>query len=167
MKLCVTSVQYMICLNGAYVGAVNPVRGLRQGDLLSLYLFLQCVKGLSHELNSTTSNGEILGCCISDFASAITHLLFTDDSFLFFKVNEGEAYTVKNLLNNYEQQSGQAVNYNKSGIFFSSNVRRDKQLQISKILGVQNELKDSKYLGLPSLVGRSRKKVFSFVKERV
>lgn len=86
---------------------------------------------------------------------------------MFFKANEEESSTVKKLLNEYEQLSGQAVNFNKSGIFYSSDVRRDKQHQLSNILGVQNELKDIKYLGLPSLVGRSRKKVFSFVKERV
>lgn len=74
---------------------------------------------------------------------------------------------VKRLLADYEQHSGQAVNFNKSGIFFSSNVRRDKQHLLSNIQGVQNELKDNMYLGLPSLVGKSRRKVFSFVKERV
>lgn len=52
-------------------------------------------------------------------------------------------------------------------MFFSFNVRRDKQNEITSILGVSNELKENKYLGLPSLIGRSRKKVFSFVKERV
>lgn len=67
----------------------------------------------------------------------------------------------------YGCNSGQVVNYQKSGIFFSANVRRDKQQVIKDILGVQNELGDSKYLGLPSLVGKSRKKVFNFVKERV
>lgn len=71
------------------------------------------------------------------------------------------------MLNDYETQSGQAVNYHKSGIFFSANVRRDKQKTISDILGVQADLRENKYLSLPSLVGRSKKKVFNFVKERV
>lgn len=56
----------------------------------------------------------------------------------------GETQTVKMLLNEYETQCRQAVNYSESGIFFSSNVRKDKHTQISSILGVQNELKDSK-----------------------
>lgn len=86
---------------------------------------------------------------------------------MLLKVNEEETQTVKKLLNEYEHQSGLAVNFNKSGIIFSSNVRRDKHLGISNILGVHNALKDSNYLVLPSLIGRSKKKVFSFVKERV
>lgn len=124
-----------------------------------------CVEGLSHALNVKVDSGDIHGCRISTPGPAITHLLFVDDSFLFFKANMGETQTVKMLLNEYKAQSGQAVNYRKLGIFFSSNVRRDKQTQISSILGVQNEFKDSKYLGLPSLIGRSKKKVFSFIKD--
>ena len=60
---------------------------------------------------------------------------------------------VKELLNLYEKQSGQAVNFQKSAVFFSSNVRRDKQNEITNILGVNNDLRESKYLGLPSLIG--------------
>lgn len=112
-------------------------------------------------------NERVTGCKISPGAPAVTHLLFADDSFLFFKANETEAQNVKYLLNLYEQESGQAVNFQKSGIFFSSNVRRDKQSQIANIMGVHNDLREGRYLGLPSLIGRSRKKVFNFVKERV
>lgn len=36
-----------------------------------------------------------------------------------------------------------------------------------QILGLNNELRDSKYLGLPSLIGRSKKSVFNFVKEKI
>lgn len=34
------------------------------------------------------------------------------------------------------------------------------------MLGVSNGIEDSKYLGLPSLIGRSKKRVFGFLKER-
>lgn len=59
------------------------------------------------------------------------------------------------------------MNFQKSGVFFSSNVRVDKQGELTEILGVTTALEDSKYLGLPSLVGRSKKKVFGFVKDKV
>ncbi|KAL8125617.1 hypothetical protein AgCh_013044 [Apium graveolens] len=55
----------------------------------------------------------------------------------------------------------------KSGIFFSANVRMDKQIEIKHMLGVSNDLGDSKYLGLPSLIGRAKKSVFNFIKERI
>ncbi|XP_074363349.1 uncharacterized protein LOC141704396 [Apium graveolens] len=55
----------------------------------------------------------------------------------------------------------------KSGVFFGSNVRQDKHAAISSILGVNNDLQSGLYLGLPSLVGRSKKRVFDFIKERM
>lgn len=96
-----------------------------------------CVEGLSRLINNAKVNGNIRGCSIINSAPAITHLLFADDSFLFFRADLVEAQVIKNLLNDYEYQSGQAVNFNKSGIFFSANVIRDKQKEISEVLGVQ------------------------------
>ena len=41
--------------------------------------------------------------------------------------------------------------------FFSANVRRDKQLKVSGILGVHNDLRNNNYLDLhPSLGGLKR-----------
>lgn len=71
------------------------------------------------------------------------------------------------MLNAYENASGQAVNFQKSGIFFSAIVRLDKQVELSNILGVFNDLITGRYLGLPSLIGRSKKIVFNFIKDRV
>lgn len=167
MMLCVTTVQYQVCFNGRSVGPISPKRGLRQGDPISPYLFLLCVEGLSKSLSEAANNEEIHGCKISSGALEITHLLFADYSFLFFKATQEETTRVKALLNAYENVSGQAVNFQKSGIFFSANVRLDKQVELSNILGVFNDLSTGRYLGLPSLIGRSKKTVFNFIKDRV
>lgn len=99
MSLCVTTVEYKVCMNDTLVGPIIPGRGLRQGDPLSPYLFLLCVEGLSQVIMEAASNNEIHGFQISTSAPAVTHLLFADDSFLFFKANIDEARTIKNLLN--------------------------------------------------------------------
>lgn len=78
-----------------------------------------------------------------------------------------EAQVVKDLLNLYESLSGKAVNYQKSGIFFNVNVRTDKQQEIKDVLEVSKDLSEINYLGLPSLVGKSKKRVFNFPKERL
>lgn len=80
------------------------------------------------------NEGAINGCQIATQAPKVTHLLFVDDSFLFFKANVTEAAKVKELLNEYGSSSGQSINYQKSDIFFSANVRRDKQQEIKTIL---------------------------------
>lgn len=117
-------------------------------------------------LDQSSQHGDIHGCAISPSAPVISHLLFADDSFLFFKANVGETTFVRNILSDYDKCSGQSVNYQKSGVFYSANVRLDKQLELSNVQGVSNDITDNHYLGLPSLVGRSKKCVFNFLKER-
>ena len=167
IMLCVTTVSYTVMFNGAMIGPIVLSRGLRQGDPLSPYLFLLCVEGLSKSLTSAASSNIIHGCQISPGAPILTRLLFVDDGFLFFKANTDEICAIKSLLQSYERLSGQSVNFQKSGIFFSANVHLDKKAEISTILGVFNDLRESKYLGLPSLIGRSKQSVFNFLKDRV
>lgn len=163
----VTTVSYEFCFNGASIGPIIPSQGIRQGDPLSPYLFLFCVEGLSGALSKAVSEEIIHGIKVTSSAPTISHLLFADDSFLFFKANIMETEAIKSILDNYADVSGQCINYQKSGIFFSSNVKANTRTEISALLGVHNDLQSSMYLGLPSLVGRSKKQVFGFIKERL
>jgi hypothetical protein len=47
---CVTHVRYAVRVNGELTMPVIPSRGIRQGDPISLYLFLLCTEGLSNLL---------------------------------------------------------------------------------------------------------------------
>lgn len=165
--LCVTTVQYSMCFSGTQLGSIKPRCDLRQDDPLSSYLFLLCAEVRSCSLKRAEENGSIHGCNVSSTAFAITHLLFADDSILLFCANSDEAQRIKNILNTYELHSGQVVNNQKLAIFYSSNVHQDCKNAISGILGIWNNLATSKYLGLSSLIGRSKKSMFNFFKEKV
>jgi len=67
----------------------------------------------------------------------------------------------------FEKQPGQAINYGKSAIAFSANTPSDVISTISSSLGVSNTISSGKYLGLPSMVGRSKKAIFSYLKDRI
>ena len=50
IMMCVSTVRYSVVVNGEPCGCIVPTRGLRQGDPISLCLFLICVEVLSSML---------------------------------------------------------------------------------------------------------------------
>ena len=64
VMMCISSVTYSIMVNGEQKGFIKPERGLRQGDLLSLYLFLICAEGLSALLTKAERDSLIHGISI-------------------------------------------------------------------------------------------------------
>ncbi|KAL0405661.1 UNVERIFIED_CONTAM: putative mitochondrial protein [Sesamum latifolium] len=63
--------------------------------------------------------------------------------------------------------SGLRISVQKSAMVVSKNVARDWQEELASILGVQLVQKHDKYLGLPTIVGKSKREVFSSLKERI
>ncbi|KAK9984685.1 hypothetical protein SO802_034210 [Lithocarpus litseifolius] len=49
--ICVKTATYSILINGELKGSIRPSKGILQGDLISPYLFLICVEGISAMLN--------------------------------------------------------------------------------------------------------------------
>lgn len=119
---CVTTVRYDITHGARVKGPVIPSRGLRQGDPLSPYLFILCVEGLSALLRKYENQRFIQGIQVCRNAPRINHLLFADDSYLFSLASEDIALKMADLLQSYEEASGQQVNLAKSSVIFSANV---------------------------------------------
>ena len=81
----VTTVTYTLLINGSPSQSFKPEKGLRQGDPLSPYLFLFCASVLSIELMKAERNKEIEGVKLGRQGQTFMHLLFADDSLLFFQ----------------------------------------------------------------------------------
>jgi ribonuclease HI len=71
------------------------------------------------------------------------------------------------ILKTYEEASGQEINLAKSEVFFSRNISKEAQEDLSRIMGVRHVLGTGNYLGLPSLIGRKKKETFSYIKDRI
>ncbi|XP_024630544.1 uncharacterized protein [Medicago truncatula] len=99
------------------------------------------------------------------YPSRRSHLLFAEDCFLFFRAEEKEAQVMKNIFHKYEIASGQAISLSKSEVFFSTVVPSPIKDTITNILGVRAVVGTGKYLGLPSMVGRSKEATFGFIKD--
>ncbi|XP_045083714.1 uncharacterized protein [Aegilops tauschii subsp. strangulata] len=161
---CVTTVRYQIKLNGGLTEQFSPSRGLRQGDPASPYLFVICAEGLSALLHDAEESGRVTGVKICRTAPVVSHLLFADDSLLLMKANHDEAHAVREVLDLYENCSGQCINLEKSAIMFSPNTKAEDKRAVKDALQIQSESWSDRYLGLPVHVGKSRKKAFAFVK---
>ncbi|KAL6227352.1 hypothetical protein ACLB2K_001311 [Fragaria x ananassa] len=163
---CVSTVSYSFILNGEPRGRLIPSRGLRQGDSISPYLFLLCAEGLSRMLTYAESRGFIHGVVVASGAPSINHLFFADDSFVFMRAEEEECTRLKNILQAYEEASGQQVHFQKSAVSFSKNVDLDLQNRLAALFEVERVNKHKKYLGLPTEVSYSKTEAFAYIMDK-
>lgn len=164
---CITTLSYRIKVNGELTDEILPTRGLRQGDPLSPYLVLLCADGFSTLLNATESSGALEGVSICRDAPSITHLLFANDSLLLLKVNDESAHHLRQVLQLYENCSGQIINKDKSSIMFRTNTKMVERGRFMEILDIPRETRSDKYLGLPVYIDCSKTKVSEHLKQRV
>ncbi|KAI5323870.1 hypothetical protein L3X38_032943 [Prunus dulcis] len=160
---CISTVSYSILLNGEAAGHIIHTHGLWQGDPLSPFLFLICVEGLSTLICYNEERHSMNGFQFHPSGMRITHLFFADDSVLFCKAEEQEVRNMKSILDCYERGSGQAINYDKSSIFFSHNCPMRTRRQVVDILKVQQKDGFGRYLGLTADFGASKRAVFDEV----
>ena len=135
----------------------SPYQRNLPGDPLFPFLFLLHTKGL-HGLIQQAARAGYKGSSLHHKGPELTHLLFTDDSLLFCRVTTDEYTQLLGILDCYESVLGQKVNKNKTPIFFSKSTTEDTKQEIKTTLGIQELVHYEQYLGLPSLVGKRKKK---------
>jgi len=163
----VSSVSLSVLVNGDRLESFKPTRGIRQGDPISPYLFLLAAEGLSCLLNSRVQSSNLSGIMVAPSSPMVSHLLFADDSLLFFKANRESAELVRDALQSYCKASGQQVNLDKSSIHFAKGCGAVDREHIKAILNVDNEALSEKYLGMPTDVGSSSNGSFKYLKDRL
>jgi hypothetical protein len=109
----------------------------------------------------------INGLALAQNAPKISHLFFADDSLIFCKANKEEASHLKAIFEEYQRISGQLINMEKSEMSFSprlyQHIKDDFQRNLP--LPITNSI--SKYLGMPTQIGRSKQAVFKFILDKV
>ncbi|KAL0440363.1 UNVERIFIED_CONTAM: Dehydrogenase/reductase SDR family member 12 [Sesamum latifolium] len=118
-------------------------------------------------IRQAESEGAIQGVAISRSAPPISHLLFADDTFIFCQATQEALSRLQLILHSFEAASGLKINKQKSAMVFSRNVADSVRLELAGILGVAVVAKHDKYLGLPTVIGHSKKEMFDGIKERI
>ncbi|XP_057760086.1 uncharacterized protein LOC130980418 [Arachis stenosperma] len=106
---------------------------------------------------------------IRELVSTISYSVIVEGQpFGYFKPErEDNCENILNLLNSYEGYSGQQINLDKSAVFFSNNTPPHVRIQVAGKLNIHHIGVQDKYLGLPSLIHKSKRETFSEIKEKV
>ena len=113
ISFCLSTVCYSILINGTPHGFFESSRGLRQGDLLSPWLFVLVMEAIGKMLDKVAREG-----CLSSFSVGVSvgrslmvsHLLFADDTLIFCDANIDQMLILHMVLIWFEAMSGLKVN---------------------------------------------------------
>ena len=150
IKTCISTVRFSIIVNGSPVGFFGSSRGLRQGDPLSPLLFLLIMEVLSRILKKTEDCGLLRGFHAGPSNSIgvrISHLLFADDTILFFDASRDQLLSIRLALTCFQAFTGLKVNAGKSEIVPVGEVGNLDAL--ATILRCRMGSLPLKYLGMP------------------
>ena len=105
-----TTPSLAILVNGAPIDFFKPLRGLWQGDPLSLNLFIIMAKCLGRLIEKSKQDGSLKGLKPSMKCTPFSHHQFVDDTIMGGEASIREAKVMKDILNLYTRGSGQLIN---------------------------------------------------------
>lgn len=144
---CVTSVSYVILLNGGLTPHFKAEKGLRQGDSMSSYLFVIVMEYLNSCLRQLHSNSnfnfhprcEKLGIFLAFLAY---------DLLMFYRADMGSIQLLMEAFYQFTQVSGLEPNMDKSQLHITG-VSHEEKLNLIQAIGFTMGDIPFKYLGVP------------------
>jgi hypothetical protein len=161
---CISTSSLAIFVNDEPTTYFHPQRGLRQVSPLSPYLFVIAINELSIRLQEALQNNNLSGITLGEGAPPIHSLLFANDLILCGQATLQEAQTIKSLLYDFCQQSGQTPNLQKSSIYFSKNVANNIKNQIKGIFPVPDLQPNAMHLSHPMIFShKDKNRAYNFI----
>lgn len=112
--------------------------------------------------------GSLQGINLSSHGPTLSHLFFAYDSCsIFLTATTANCQEIMRIIDVYCVPSGQLVNQTKSTLYCTPNMPEARVHYMCKILGVPATLNPGRYLGLPTIWGRSKKVSLSFIKAKL
>lgn len=130
-RQCVAGPSMSLLWNGETTYSFAPRREIRQGDPLSLYLFVLCMERLCHLIEASITEKKWKPIKLSRGGLELSHICFADDLILFAEASVTQVRMIRRILKRFVVAFGQKVFLDKSKIFFSSNVSRELEKSIT------------------------------------
>ncbi|XP_074320567.1 uncharacterized protein LOC141657286 [Silene latifolia] len=144
---CVTFPNYSLLINGGVEGFFPGKCGLRQGDPLSPYLFVICMKVMSRLLRRLPSAANF-SYHPKWVQLNLTHLIFADKLLVFTRGDPLSVRVVANCLEFFSELSGLHIKPAKTDFYFGG-VANDIRALILDDIGFSAGEFSFRYLGLP------------------
>lgn len=131
------------------------------------YLFILVADVMSRRMDQRIRDKEIEGIRPARTFPEIHHLLFADDSLFFIKGSVRNAQAPKATLDEYCKASGQRVKFNMSSLFCGINQGNVFTNEVASVFRMNVVRDPGKYLGLPSIWGRSKCEALSLLSSKI
>ncbi|GKU92519.1 hypothetical protein SLEP1_g6233 [Rubroshorea leprosula] len=145
-----------ILINGNLTKQFPVNKGIRQGDLLSPFLFLIVAEGLNGLVSSAVEKGWYKGVTIGNGGTMVTHLQFADDTLFFGEATEHNIRVIKCIMRTFDLASGLKINFRKSELMGVGVEKSWSGKMAYRLYCKEGEL-PVKYLGIP--IGGSQRRV--------
>ena len=150
IEWCISTASFSVLVNDTSKGFFQSSRGLRQGNPLSPYLFVIAMEVFSSFLKRAMDGGFMSDCRVkgrSEEGVQISHLLFADDTLVFYQVSQDHLTYLSWLLMWFEAVLGLRINLEKSELIPVGRVENIDDL--ASEFGCRVGSLPSTYLGLP------------------
>lgn len=114
---CLSSAKASILVNGSPTGEFQLMRGVRQGDPLSPFLFILAMEGLNVAIKGAVGKRLLKGVNLPNNGPTLSHLFYADDAIFLGDWDRGSAENLARILKCFEVVSGLKVNFQKSRVF--------------------------------------------------
>jgi hypothetical protein len=148
MRLIFQSGTSSVILNGTLGKVFHCRRGVRQGDPLSLLLFLLAADSLQTILNDAARNNLLSLPLLFPSDQDFPILQYADDTVIFMKGDIADLLHLKGMLQNFAECSGLRVNFDKS-MMIPINIDDDRFEMLASTIGCSKGSLPFTYLGLP------------------
>lgn len=154
VSLCLTTTSISVLVNGSPTAPYKMQRGLRQGDLLSPFLFV-IAEAFTQLMTRAIEKNLFQGVEVGHEAVNVSHLQFADDTLVFCLAKRQFLTNLRRILDCFQLLSGLKINFSKSALFVLGKNRGWESLMADR-LGCKLVDLPINYLSIP--LGANTKK---------